>query len=159
MTGPRVGGGGYHHLGMIWSGALWDVRSEIGQATTDETVMLMTNSFLGDIPNFTAVADAFKAWTSVEDRCQVKDAFHARGLSAACDPTVDPDPDYAANIYGEDFVTSKKNETFTAATVGGTGTSTYDWYYRTLGSSTWFYVSSGPSYTRIYLHRPPKFPT
>ena len=142
--------GSYYAVGMIWSGALWDVRALIGQSAADQVVIKALKN-LGSFPDLPqgrdAVIQADNQIFGGSNVCDIRQAFADRGLGTACAP---PTPDLQAAIVGPDFVTHKNTETWTASYSGGSGNPSFHWYYRTLGSSTWSdtYVTS-QTYSRF----------
>lgn len=87
--------------------------------------------------------------------CDIRQAFAARDLGTSCAP---PTPDLQASIEGPDFVTHKNNETFEAIYSGGSGTPSFQWYYRTLGSSSWTNTNvTSNTYSRFIYPSHPDF--
>ena len=87
--------GSAHANGMIWSGSLWDLRTQIGKTKTDKLV-IRTFLSLGPHPTFLQARDAMIAADNNTNAganvCAIRKAFGDRGIGSACPPPPPPTP-------------------------------------------------------------------
>jgi Zn-dependent metalloprotease len=127
-----------HDNGLIYSGALWDFRTD---ADTDEEevdeIILSSLDIVDDVVNFEegreAIEDAIDYGSYNEDYLiDVAEAFYAHGIG-------DPPPPDPVSVYisGPSSLEFKEVGTWTANVSDGYPPYSYQWYYKYDGSETW----------------------
>ncbi len=122
--------GGVHLNSTIFSGALWDIREDLGAALTDEIVYKALTEYLTPLDGFTQGRDAVLAAAGAlgvegQDLNAVRRAFNAHGIVADWELAlgVDSDPllervnttDSRLGAGGDWWVASSSNEAGTEA--------------------------------------------
>ena len=81
------GQGSAHANGMIWSGSLWDLRTQIGKTKTDKLVITAFLA-LGPHPTFLQARDAMiqadNNTNAGANVCAIRKAFADRGIGTVC---------------------------------------------------------------------------
>lgn len=134
-----------HDRSLIFTGALWDFRSD--QNTNPERVDAMILESLNNLDANTsfeeareAIEDAILEWEGdyMDYLYDVGDAFYAHGIGD--EP---PDP-LSVSISGPGFLLFKATGTFTATGSGGFFPPyTYTWYKKNDGAPSWTYSGTG----------------
>jgi len=133
-------------VGMIWSGALWDLRGVLGASTTDKLVIEAFNS-LNNTPDFFHARDALiQADNDINagsNTCDIREIFADRGIGKTL----------IAHVSGPTVLDSGEQGTWTASYECGSGSVSYTWEVRPPGSSTWTSTSgTSQSYSDSFQH-------
>jgi hypothetical protein len=134
---------------MIYSGALWDFRTDGDVNANDASALVYESLTALDEPDFTDGRDAlvneaieWEEYTQGDDkwRDDVEAAFQAHGIGTLA-PSV--------TISGSTGLFFRQSATWTSNVTNGKSPFTYQWYYKPDGSSTWTEVgTNSSSYSR-----------
>ena len=131
-------------VGMIWSGALWDLRNVLGGGTTDELVIETFNS-LSDEPDFHQARDALvqadQDFNNGSNTCDIKGSLANRGIG-----------DVPVYISGPNELDAGEEGTWTADVWCNGGSLSYQWYdkYEADDSFSAIDGATSSSYTASY---------
>jgi Zn-dependent metalloprotease len=142
---------GYHepHFGgELWSASLWDLRSNshIGSTTADILIykglfgIPTTSSFL---QYRQAIMTADINYSGSLHIKHIAHSFYLRGIG--------PDSLGLEGLSGPIYLASKTQGTWTAYPTGGSGNSSYQWYYSDNGGSSWGTLGTAQSQSRMML--------
>lgn len=130
-----------HEGSQVFSGALWDMRQQLGQNIADILSFEGLDNLDGAAPDFQdgrdAVVAADYALYAGAHVCTIKDVFGAREIGA---------PGYSVSISGPTELDYGENGNWTATIYCGSGS--YEWRYRDNGGAWSGVVSTSSSYSR-----------
>ncbi|MCW9707386.1 M36 family metallopeptidase [Fodinibius salsisoli] len=129
-----------HDGGEFFSAILWDLRNTISASDVDFLVYDALYRVTGD-PNFLGFRDAMiaadEAAFNGENKYDIQDTFAEWGVG-------EPAPLYTS-ISGPVIIDAGETETYTASSSRGSGSYSYVWYEKPIGSSNWSNIGTGSS--------------
>lgn len=116
---------------MIWSGALWDLRNELGSYTADRLIYQGLEYVNGNATMHqgrAGILQADQALYGSSHKRDIQNTFAARGVGNYA---------LAVEILGPGFLDPKTTGNYTANATGESGNYSYEWRYRHNGTGSW----------------------